>query len=125
MLNINFIDSKSLFSMSPEVIKVLTPENKYQSVMANSFNLNDAGTSMFSPSLSITPNTRKYISELSEMPSSSEKNNDTSFNSTSKLQLKNERLKNRCIRLQKLLNKKRATISFLKHKFKPYEKNKK
>ena len=108
MLNINFIDSKSLFSMSPEVLKVLTPENKYQSVMANSFNLNDAGTSMFSSSLFITPNIRKYISELSELPSSSKKINDTSFNSTSKLQLKNERLKNRCIRLQKLLNKKKS-----------------
>ncbi|XP_026819549.1 uncharacterized protein LOC113558273 [Rhopalosiphum maidis] len=64
-----FQDSKSLFSMSPEVLKVKTPEIKYPSVMSNSFNLNDAGTSMFSPSLSITPNTRKYISDLTELPS--------------------------------------------------------
>lgn len=113
--------------MSPEVLKVKTPEIKYPSVMSNSFNLNDAGTSMFSPSLSITPNTRKYISDLTELPSSSEKNKVKFLNTTStpNLQLKNEQLKNRCIRLQKLLNKKRATISFLKQNFKPYKKKQK
>ncbi|KAF0704195.1 THAP-type domain-containing protein, partial [Aphis craccivora] len=113
--------------MSPEVLKVKTPEIKYPSVMSNSFNLNDAGTSMFSPSLSITPNTRKYISDLTELPSSSEKNKVKFLNTTStpNLQLKNEQLKNRCKRLQKLLNKKRATISFLKQHFKPYKKKQK
>lgn len=64
--------------MSPELLKVKTPEFKYQSVMVNSFNLNDAETSMFSPSLSITPNTQKYISDLSELSLSSEKNNTVS-----------------------------------------------
>lgn len=76
---------------------------------------------MFSPTSFLSPNTKKYISDLSQLPSSFENSNLAPSNtfSSSKLEFKQiNELEKRCKQLSKLLNKKRATISFLKMKCK-------
>lgn len=81
----------------------------------------NAASSMLSPTISLTPDTQKYTSELSELPSSSEKYNSMSINilSWSKLQLQNEKLENQPMsKLQKLLNNKKQLLVFFKCKFK-------
>lgn len=81
-----------------------------------------------SPTLSISPYTQSYISNLNSLPTP--KNVKKKFKNVSailspkKLQLKNIRLQEKCKRLQKLLKSKRATISFLKKKQLLIEKNK-
>lgn len=100
---------------------MLTPEKLYDHfTIDNSIDHKNAALSMFSPASFLTPNTQKYISDLSQLPLSSEKLNSTSLDtfSLSKLQSKNEELEKRCKHLSKLLSKKRATISFLKMKCK-------
>lgn len=82
---------------------------------------NEAAINLFgSPTLSISPFSRSYISNLNLLPSpqnvQNKKKLTTAILSPTKLQLKNIKLQEKCKRLQKLLKSKRSTISFLKKK---------
>lgn len=79
----------------------------------------NAALSMFSSTPSRTPDTQKCNTDFTILPSSSEKHDIIPSNNLAslKLQLKNEHLESRCNKLKKLLNQKRATISFLKKKY--------
>lgn len=93
----------------------MTPKKKYFPASIDIRDHKNAALSMFSR----TPDTQECTTDLSTWPTSSEKHNNKSLNNLAslKLQLKNEHLESRCIKLQKLLSKKRATISFLKKKY--------
>lgn len=98
---------KFLDLTSPETLKVLTPKTHYNPVSLDFLDHENAASSMFSPTLP-TPDTQKYISELSTLPEP--------LNVSLSLQLENEQLENRCKKLENLINKKNATICFLKKK---------
>lgn len=99
------------------MLKILTPKKIYKPASTVILDHKNAAESMFSPTLSVTPDTRKYISDLSKLPSSSEKSNIQHLNNdSSALKLRNKVLENQCIKLRNLLRKKRKIIWILKKK---------
>lgn len=76
-----------------------------------------------SPTLSISPYSRTYISNLINLPTPENIKKIRNY-SQKKLQLKNVQLQEKLQNLQKLLKRKRATINFLKRKLITNEKKK-
>lgn len=95
------------------MLKMLTPK-EHKPASIDILHHENAASSVFSPTLSVRPDTQKYITDLSKLLPSSEKSNITPLMNVSlSLQLKNEYLENRCKKLQKILQKKKAIIRFL------------
>lgn len=112
-INFVFIDTKSkMISTSSDVLKVLIPKRKYLPASTDILVHKNAALTLFKSSPSPTPHTQ----ELIILPSTSEKNGVISSNNLPSLtiQLKHEQLENHCRKLQRLLKKKKLTISLLK-----------
>jgi len=94
-------------------LNVLTPKYNYG---RNCNTNNDVAVDNFSifnnsPTLSITPNTKSWVSELIKLPSPQKLSNiDKSKYTSEKLITKNKLLKEQLYRYKKLLKQKRTTI---------------
>lgn len=96
-------------------MNVLTP--KYNYGRNNNVSVDSVFIFNNSPTLSITPNTKSWVSELIKLPSPQNSSNvDNSKYSSEKLITKNKLLKEQLYRYKKLLKQKRTIIYSLKKK---------
>jgi len=99
----------TLNSESPNILKVLTPVRTYES---RQFGSSSSVIPENSPSLSITPTTRNYVSSLINMSSPQEVPTVGLYKKVNKHEILKKKLEN----LRRILKKKRAVIRSLKNK---------
>lgn len=100
-------------------MNVLTPKYNYgrNSNTTNNISVDNFSIYNNSPTLSITPNTKSWVSELIQLPSPQKSSNlDNRKYTSEKLITKNKLLKEQLYRYRKLLKQKRSTIYSLKKK---------
>ncbi|XP_022176727.1 uncharacterized protein LOC111038100 [Myzus persicae] len=119
-------EGNNIYSISPETIKVLTPKIKY----SNNKEIQTPDFSIFDKTPpTISPATKKYVSQLIELPSPLNKVKNTNMveiYETKKLLRENNILQKKVNNLKKLLKMERTTIGSLKkiHKKKNIHNNK-